>query len=73
MLTRYPAEKLDPPQVRSFCHPEALNGKKVRFERPHQGLGGALIQPANNQAADGPVMRRERFGGLLNYYYRKAA
>ncbi len=42
-------------------------------ERPHQGLGGALIQPANDQASDGPVMRRERLGGVLNYYYREAA
>ena len=42
-------------------------------ERPHQGLGGALIHPANDQATSGQVMRRERLGGLLNYYYREAA
>ena len=42
-------------------------------ERPHQGLGGVLIQPANDHAADGPLVRRERLGGLLNYYYREAA
>ncbi len=42
-------------------------------ERPHQGLGGALIQPANDQVSDGPVMRGERLGGVLNYYYREAA
>ncbi len=42
-------------------------------ERPHQGLGGAFIQPASDRASDGPVMRRERHGGLLNYYYREAA
>ena len=42
-------------------------------ERPHQGLGGALIQPANDHAAAGPLVRRERLGGLLNYYYREAA
>jgi len=42
-------------------------------ERPHQGLGGALIQPSNDHAADGPLVRRERLGGLLNYYYREAA
>ena len=23
-------------------------------ERPHQGLGGAFIQPSNDHAADGP-------------------
>ena len=43
------------------------------IERPHQGLDGALIQPANDHAADGPSVRRERLGGLLNYYYREAA
>jgi transposase len=42
-------------------------------ERPHQGLDGSLIQPANDRASDGPVIRRERLGGLLNYYYREAA
>ena len=42
-------------------------------ERPHQGLDGTLIQPANDHAADGRLVRRERLGGLLNYYYREAA
>jgi len=42
-------------------------------ERPHQGLGGAFVQSANDHAADGPLVRRERLGGLLNYYYREAA
>lgn len=43
-------------------------------ERPHQGIGNALIrpppQPANN---NGRVKRRQRLGGLLNHYYRGAA
>ncbi len=42
-------------------------------ERPHQGLGGAFVQPSNDHAASGPLVRRERLGGLLNYYYREAA
>jgi len=42
-------------------------------ERPHQGLGGMLIQPSSDHAADGPLVKRERLGGLLNYYYREAA
>jgi hypothetical protein len=42
-------------------------------ERPHQGLGGAFVQPSNDHAANGPLVRRERLGGLLNYYYREAA
>jgi putative transposase len=42
-------------------------------ERPHQGLDGRLIQPTDRHGADGPLVRRERLGGLLNYYYREAA
>ena len=45
-----------------------------RFERNHQGLGNALIEgtpsPANT---NGRVRRRERIGGLLNFYHREAA
>jgi putative transposase len=43
------------------------------IERPHQGLGGAFVQPSNDHMAIGPLVRRERLGGLLNYYYREAA
>ena len=43
------------------------------MERPHQGLDGKLIQPVNDHTADGPLVKRERLGGLLNYYYREAA
>ena len=46
-------------------------------ERNHQGVGNRLltpaegaVRPANNNA---PVERRERLGGLLNFYYRRAA
>ena len=43
-------------------------------ERNHQGLANALICPEPEHAAgEGEVHRRERIGGLLNYYYRKAA
>ena len=43
-------------------------------ERPHQGLGNALIIPLHGNAIGvGPVRRRERLGGTLNYYYREAA
>src|SRR5215831_17678481 len=43
-------------------------------ERNHQGLGNALICPEPEHAgAQGAVHRRERLGGLLNYYYCKAA
>jgi putative transposase len=43
-------------------------------ERNHQGLGNRLIVPDECQAGHGgAVLRRERLGGMLNYYYRAAA
>ncbi|MGD8859567.1 MAG: hypothetical protein PVI30_06110 [Myxococcales bacterium] len=43
-------------------------------ERPHQGLEGAIIEPANdNNAEQGRAVRRPRLGGLLSHYYREAA
>ena len=43
-------------------------------ERNHQGVGNQLLIPDNeaNRTA-GEVACRERLGGLLRYYYRKAA
>jgi len=42
-------------------------------ERPHQGRGNDIIQPAREpMASDGRVFRSERLGGLLSYYYRRA-
>lgn len=43
-------------------------------ERPHQGLANRLINPEpSHLGTTGAVQRRERLGGLLNYYYRAAA
>jgi putative transposase len=43
-------------------------------ERNHQGLGNRLISPEDlDRLGKGDVARRERLGGLLNYYYRAAA
>ena len=43
-------------------------------ERNHQGLDNKLICPAPRPVCEGgEVKRRERLGGLLNYYYRAAA
>ena len=44
-------------------------------ERNHQGLDNALIcpEPEHSGGGEGEVHRRERLGGLLNYYYRKAS
>jgi putative transposase len=43
-------------------------------ERNHQGLANRLIVPEKSHAENsGHVQRRQRLGGLLNYYYRAAA
>ena len=43
-------------------------------ERNHQGLAGRIINPAAEIAtADWEICRRQRLGGMLNYYYRDAA
>jgi transposase InsO family protein len=42
-------------------------------ERNHQGLDGQLISPPANLNRSGPVVCRERLGGLLRFYHREAA
>src|SRR6476646_8134615 len=45
-------------------------------ERNHQGKGNALLFPSSNdERSNGSmrIQRRERLGGLLNYYYSHAA
>jgi hypothetical protein len=43
------------------------------MERNHQGLENRLIIPMKEKAnREGRIERRERLGGLLNYYYREA-
>jgi hypothetical protein len=45
-------------------------------ERNHQGKGNLLLFPCsirNTENRAGPVLRRERLGGLLSYYHRNAA
>jgi hypothetical protein len=43
-------------------------------ERNHQGLASQLIHPQfQNEGNAGRVQKKERLGGLLNYYYRDAA
>jgi putative transposase len=44
-------------------------------ERPHQGKDNVIPFPGPRPegAADGPIECRERLGGLLKYYNRKAA
>jgi transposase InsO family protein len=43
-------------------------------ERNHQGLGGRIIEPGPEVGCtEGKICRRERVGGMLNYYFRDAA
>ena len=46
-----------------------------RTERPHQGKGNVILFPSAKAKPelDSPVECRERLGGLLTYYHRKAA
>ena len=49
-------------------------GAHFHQERNHQGLGNMLIIPDGSaKHRGGPVIRRARLGGLLNYYERAAA
>lgn len=54
----------------------AVNEYMVHYhtERNHQGLGNRLLSTTNVAGLpDDPVLRRERLGGMLNFYYREAA
>jgi len=43
-------------------------------ERNHQGLSNRLINPEVDHLENtGVVQRRQRLGGMLNYYYRDVA
>ena len=42
------------------------------LERSHQGIGNELIQSLRRADGQGRVRRRQRIGGMLNYYYRAA-
>ena len=43
-------------------------------ERNHQGLANRIILPETSHVGNsGSVQRRQRLGGILNYYYRVAA
>ncbi len=43
-------------------------------ERNHQGLGNRLIDPQDEAGSlEGLLACRERLGGVLRYYHRKAA
>ena len=61
-----------------FFGEESLRKAVVQFlehyhqERNHQGLGNRLVEPRELGQETGEVQCRERLGGILKFYYRKA-
>ena len=41
-------------------------------ERNHQGKGNLILFPSGGPPGTGPIRRKQRLGGLLNYYHREA-
>jgi hypothetical protein len=60
---------------RSLCHSLSEYIAHYRTERPHQGKGNVILFPSAQGEPDlnSPIKCRERLGGLLHYYHRKAA
>ena len=62
-----------------FFGEESLRKAVVQFlehyhqERNHQGLGNRLVEPRELGQETGEVQCRERLGGILKFYYRKAS
>ena len=59
----------------SLCHVLDEYVEHYHTERPHQGIDNVIPFPAPRSESDaaGPIEFRERLGGLLKYYSRKAA
>ena len=71
MFGHYGVVPLGEAHLRRSVHEFAQH---YRFERNHQGLGNELIDgPQVSANTNGPVVRKERLGGLLNFYTREAA
>jgi hypothetical protein len=58
---------------RSLRHAIKQYVEHYHRERNHQGLESRIIQPQFQKCGAGDVERRERLGGLLNFYCREAA
>jgi hypothetical protein len=69
----------------SVSHSQSKSGARASFdaapepahyhaERNHQGLGDELIEPEDEVGSvTGKIECRERLGGLLKFYHRRAA
>jgi hypothetical protein len=70
---RSPSDENSPLNVQNVCgRSSAKFVAHYHVERNHQGLGNELIQALTRSPTSGPVRRRQRLGGMLNYYYRAA-
>jgi hypothetical protein len=60
---------------RSLRHVLKEYAVHYHFERNHQGIGNNLIfpQPAPEKSSEQAIECRERLGGLLKFYHRRAA
>jgi putative transposase len=59
---------------RSLAHVLTNYVAHHQHERNHQGLGNVIPFPdARLDSPRGPILKLERLGGLLNFYYRAAA
>ena len=57
-----------------ICLYEFYVAELYQTERNHQGVGNRLLEPlAMVSSNDETIHRRERLGGMLNYYCREAA
>jgi hypothetical protein len=55
---------------------KAISEFMAQYHRPrnHQGLENRLVLASGLRAGKlGAIRRRQRLGGMLNYYYRQAA
>ena len=61
--------------ARSLLHVLKEDSAHYHFERNHQGIGNAIINPqsAAGECKEGAIKCRERLGGLLKFYHRGAA
>ncbi len=59
---------------RHLCQAVKEYSEHYHFERNHQGLDNELIEePSDEPHIGGDVECRERMGGILRYYYQRAA
>ncbi|MEE8410353.1 MAG: hypothetical protein V3T05_12155, partial [Myxococcota bacterium] len=75
-------QKHDMAPVRSATHGLARQHRRAvsefethyHRERNHQGVGNVLLFPKRaTRVSSHTIKRRERLGGLLNFYHREAA